>query len=207
MSEQEITYLAANTVLKGELQLAGPATIAGRVEGAITGENPVQILAGGTVEGDVQGTVLDVQGTIKGNILASQLCRLGATAKVSGELRAANLAIVEGACFVGQVCVGGPSVEQELRPAAVQPQQVPARQPVQQAVQQPIQRPAHIPAQNVMQEMAAASSRIQALAAETQEMATVASASAESVPAGAVNIVQDNIENALRGPKIIRARG
>src|SRR5271167_3106301 len=92
VSDQETTYLAARTILKGELQLAGPATIAGRVEGAISGDNAVQIIADGSVEGDIQGTVIDIQGTVKGNILASQLCRLGATAVVSGELRAANLA-------------------------------------------------------------------------------------------------------------------
>ena len=75
MSDQETTYLAANTILKGELQLAGPGTIAGRVEGAISGENPVQVLGEGSVEGDIQGTVIDIQGSVKGNIMASQLCR------------------------------------------------------------------------------------------------------------------------------------
>ena len=80
MSEQETTYLAPNTVLKGELQLAGPATIAGRVEGAISGDNPVQVLGEGSIEGDIHGTLVDIQGSVKGNIMATQLCRLGATA-------------------------------------------------------------------------------------------------------------------------------
>ena len=199
MSEQETTYLAPNTVLKGELQLAGPGTIAGRIEGAITGNNAVQVLGEGTVEGDIQGTLVDIQGSVKGNIMATQLCRLGATARVSGELRAANLAIVEGACFVGQVCVGGPSMEEELR------QQQAA---VQQARQTVAQRPSpthHVaaPANNVMHEMAAASNRIANLAAQANEVADVAADGSDAT----VNVVSDNIQNSLnRGPKIIRAR-
>jgi cytoskeletal protein CcmA (bactofilin family) len=194
VSDQETTYLAANTVLKGELQLAGPGTIAGRVEGAISGENPVQVMGEGSVEGDIKGTVVDIQGTVKGNIMATELCRLGATARVSGELRAANLAIVEGACFVGQVCVGGPSMEQELRkveaPQAARPQPP---------------RLHSIPQASVVQEMAAASNRIASLTNQAEEIAEAASAGADAV--GNVNIMQDNIQNALnRGPKIIRAR-
>jgi cytoskeletal protein CcmA (bactofilin family) len=197
VSEQETTYLAPNTVLKGELQLAGPGTIAGRIEGAISGNNPVQVLGEGTVEGDIQGTLVDIQGSVKGNIMASQLCRLGATARVSGELRAANLAIVEGACFVGQVCVGGPSIEEELR------QQQAAAQQVRQAPMVPQRHVPAAPANNVMHEMAAASNRIANLAAQANEVAGVAADGSDST----VNIVSDNIQNSLnRGPKIIRAR-
>ena len=202
MSEQETTYLAPNTVLKGELQLAGPGTIAGRIEGAISGNNPVQVLGEGSVEGDIQGTLVDIQGSVRGNIQASQLCRLGATARVSGELRAANLAIVEGACFVGQVCVGGPSMEEELRQqqaAGMQARQAAAAPaPQRHAPAAPVNQPNH-----VMQEMAAASNRIANLAAQANEMADVAADASEST----VNVVSDNIQNTLnRAPKIIRAR-
>jgi cytoskeletal protein CcmA (bactofilin family) len=197
VSEQETTYLAPNTVLKGELQLAGPGTIAGRIEGAISGNNPVQVLGEGTVEGDIQGTLVDIQGSVKGNIMASQLCRLGATARVSGELRAANLAIVEGACFVGQVCVGGPAMEEELR------QQQAAVQQVRHVAPAPQRHAPAAPANHVMQEMAAASNRIANLAAQAHEVADVAAESSD----GTVNVVSDNIQNTLnRGPKIIRAR-
>jgi cytoskeletal protein CcmA (bactofilin family) len=198
VSEQETTYLAPNTVLKGELQLAGPGTIAGRVEGAISGNNPVQVLGDGSVEGDIQGTLVDIQGAVKGNIMASQLCRLGATARVSGELRAANLAIVEGACFVGQVCVGGPSMEQELL------QQQAAAQQARHAAVAVVQRPVPAaPANNVVQEMAAASNRIASLAAQATEVAGVAA----DASGATVNVVPDNIQNSLnRAPKIIRAR-
>ncbi|HUO08757.1 MAG TPA: polymer-forming cytoskeletal protein [Phycisphaerae bacterium] len=193
MSEHETTYLAPNTILKGELQLAGPATIAGRIEGAITGDNAVQVVGDGSVEGDIQGSLVEVQGTVKGNIIATQLCRLGATARVSGELRAANLAIVEGACFVGQVCVGGPSMEEELQ------QQMAAQQKSRQTA---AARQTPVSPANVVHEMAAAANRLANMTSQTDEMAETASG-----VAGTVNVVSENIQNTLnRGPRIIRAR-
>jgi len=193
VSEHETTYLAPNTILKGELQLAGPATIAGRIEGAITGDNAVQVVGDGSVEGDIQGSLVEVQGTVKGNIIATQLCRLGATARVSGELRAANLAIVEGACFVGQVCVGGPSMEEELQ------QQMAAQQKSRQTA---AARQTPVSPANVVHEMAAAANRLANMTSQTDEMAETASG-----VAGTVNVVSENIQNTLnRGPRIIRAR-
>jgi cytoskeletal protein CcmA (bactofilin family) len=116
----ESTVIAGHSLIKGELHLSGPTVVCGRVEGMIVAEDALEIAAEGMVEGDIHGVVVDVQGTVKGNVIASQACRLGPTARVMGELRAANLAIAEGASFVGQVYVGG--VEREETPEA------PARQ-------------------------------------------------------------------------------
>jgi cytoskeletal protein CcmA (bactofilin family) len=105
----EPTVIAGHSLIKGQLHLSGPTVVAGRVEGTIVAEDALEIGAEGSVEGDIEGVVIDIQGTVKGNVVATQACRLGPTARVVGELRAANLAIAEGACFVGQVYVGGMS--------------------------------------------------------------------------------------------------
>ena len=102
----QATVIAAHTFIKGEVQCSGPATIVGRIEGAVTAQDQLDISAEAYVEGDVHGAVIEINGSIKGNILATRSCRLGPTAKVAGELRAANLSIAEGACFIGQVSVG-----------------------------------------------------------------------------------------------------
>lgn len=118
----EPTIIAGHSLIKGELHLSGPTVVAGRVEGTIVAEDALEIGAEGSVEGDIEGVVIDIQGTVKGNVVATQACRLGPTAKVAGELRAANLAIAEGACFVGQVYVGGmgePRQEEHAPPAQV----------------------------------------------------------------------------------------
>jgi len=114
----EKTVINAQTVIKGEITFAGPAVVCGRIEGQIRAQDELQITAGGSVEGDIIGAVVDIQGTVKGNVTASQTTRLGANAKLIGELRAANLAISEGATFVGKVCVGEVPAPAAIDPAA-----------------------------------------------------------------------------------------
>lgn len=103
----ETTLISANTTLKGEVTFGGPARIAGRVEGQIHAEDVLEITEEGSIQGDIFGTMIEIHGTIKGNVTASKTCRLSPSAKLAGELRAANLAIAEGATFVGRVYVGG----------------------------------------------------------------------------------------------------
>jgi cytoskeletal protein CcmA (bactofilin family) len=103
----ETTVISRRTLVKGEIHLTGPAIIGGRVEGNVVAPESLQISAEGSLEGDLQGTVVDIQGKVKGTILATQACWLRPTARVAAEIRASTLAIEEGACFVGPVCVGG----------------------------------------------------------------------------------------------------
>ncbi|MGN6367369.1 MAG: bactofilin family protein [Phycisphaerae bacterium] len=115
----EKTVISAATVIKGEICFAGPAMVCGRVEGQIRAEAELEITAEGSVEGDIVGAVVDIQGTVKGKVTASQTTRLGARAKLIGELRAANLAISEGATFVGKVCVGESAAQQKSEKTVV----------------------------------------------------------------------------------------
>lgn len=115
----ETTIISSNTTLKGEITFGGPARIAGRVEGQIHAEDVLEITEEGSIEGDIYGTMIEIHGTIKGNVTASKTCRLSPSAKLAGELRAANLAIAEGATFVGRVYVGGEAGAMEADAAQV----------------------------------------------------------------------------------------
>jgi cytoskeletal protein CcmA (bactofilin family) len=101
----ETTHIAKSTVIKGEVRLEGPATIAGKVEGNIHGKD-VEIVQDANIEGDIACGSIELNGNVKGNVTASKACKLGATARVAGEIRTANLGIAEGATFTGQVFVG-----------------------------------------------------------------------------------------------------
>jgi cytoskeletal protein CcmA (bactofilin family) len=101
----ETTHIAKSTVIKGEVRLEGPATIAGKVEGNIHGKE-VEIVQDANIEGDIACGSVELNGNVKGNVTASKSCKLGATARVAGEIRTANLGIAEGATFTGQVIVG-----------------------------------------------------------------------------------------------------
>lgn len=105
MSEP-LTSIAAHTTIKGELHLDGPGIIAGRIQGDVAAHDSLELTAEGVVNGNIQGTTVAIHGTVKGNITATQNCQLGPTARVAGEVRAADLAIAKGARFIGHVCVG-----------------------------------------------------------------------------------------------------
>ena len=183
MSQSDSTIIAPHTTIKGELHLDGPTSIGGRVEGSITANDALEIAADGLVEGDIHGVLIDILGTVNGNIFAAQACRLGASARVQGELRAANLAIAEGASFIGQVFVGPSATEGLLESSEA-----------------PVEAAPVAPTIN----------RIEALTQQTEEIAEVA-VSAQPIaaaPSGpTVRIHSQNIQNTLnRSPKIIKAR-
>jgi cytoskeletal protein CcmA (bactofilin family) len=112
---QPVTSIAPHTSIKGELRFDGPAVIAGQIQGHITAGAALEIAADGIVDGDIRGTAVTIHGTVKGSIEASQACHIGATARVAGNLCTGNLAIAEGARFIGHVCVG--EMEAPVAPA------------------------------------------------------------------------------------------
>ncbi len=193
MSQVEATVIARHTSIKGDLKLEGPAVIAGRVEGSIIGEE-VEIAAEGVVEGDIHAAVIDIHGIVKGNIMATHACRLGATASVGGELRAANLSIAEGASFAGQVIVG----------AAAQEEEAPEEMEETAAVQD---QAAAISAVNKT------INRIEALATEVDDslravsIAAPAPATSPVVTQGPeIRIFPQTVQTMHRAPRIIKAR-
>jgi len=107
----ETTHIAKTTVIKGEVRLEGPATIAGRVEGGIFGKE-IEINPEATVQGDISCGSIELNGNVKGNVTAAKSCKLGSTARVAGEIRTANLGIAEGATFSGQVFVGATKADE-----------------------------------------------------------------------------------------------
>lgn len=172
----ETTIIANNTQLKGEITFGGPARVAGHVEGTIHAEDVLEITEEGTIQGDIFGTMIEIHGTIRGNVTASKTCRLSPSAKLAGELRAANLAIAEGATFVGRVYVGGEAgaLEQENQ---------------QEAAEQA--SPAPVNFQNRMEQLA-----------ET----TASAEEAVSEANGSIRVLTQNVQNSVqRQPRIIKA--
>ena len=118
MSQADATVIAEHTSIKGNLKLDGPAVVFGRVEGSIVAEQ-LEIAPDGDIHGDIDAAVIEIHGSVRGNITASRTCRLGATANVSGQLKVAHLAVAPGAYFIGQVTIGsmpGESAADESNP-------------------------------------------------------------------------------------------
>jgi cytoskeletal protein CcmA (bactofilin family) len=59
----------------------------------------------GTVVGDIQVGHVTIQGTVEGNVLASERCSLEAGANLQGDVEAPRLAVDENASFTGRATI------------------------------------------------------------------------------------------------------
>jgi len=75
----------------------------GGLKGTVHLEAPLEIVQGASVEADIQATVVRIAGTVTGNVSASQLVELLASAVVKGDISAPALHVVQGAKLDGQV--------------------------------------------------------------------------------------------------------
>ena len=97
-------YIGASVVLKGSLTATEDLTVAGRVEGTI--ELPDHILTvapGGQIIAEVAGRVVQVAGTVVGNIVATDKIEVLETGSVEGDVKAPRIVIADGARFRGRL--------------------------------------------------------------------------------------------------------
>ena len=182
-----VTHIAPHTRIQGELHLDGPAVIAGRLLGNLTAADAVEVTADGLVDGNIQGVVVTINGTVKGNVLAAQECRLGAKARVVGDICTGNLVISQGARFIGQVCVGDDISD------SVTPQTQIAEEPAEE--------------ETAIHVVEATINRIEH-AAERIQHAVAPIAQSVTMPAMPdVHVLTQNVQATLqRAPRIIKAR-
>lgn len=104
---QAMTVIAADTLIRGEVIFANPAQILGKVEGKVTSSAELLLGAGSECKATVQATTLIVEGSVEGDVIATERLELNSTARVQGDLIAAKLVVAEGASFSGH-CIVGP---------------------------------------------------------------------------------------------------
>jgi cytoskeletal protein CcmA (bactofilin family) len=75
--------------------------IDGKVEGSIKSEGKLTIGTHAHVQGEIRAGSVTVQGTVEGNVFASERCALEAGATLRGDIEAPRLAVDENATFLG----------------------------------------------------------------------------------------------------------
>lgn len=124
----ELTVIGQGTVLRGELQAAGPVRVLGSVEGQVSCTSELHIGPSAQVSASVEAETVVVEGRVQGDILARQRLQLGPKANVQGDITSGALTVAEGATFVGRVAVGGEAVSgfrkqtPDAKPRAAKPQ-------------------------------------------------------------------------------------
>lgn len=95
-------FVGKNADLTGEANFKGMLRIDGRFSGAIKSEDGTLIVsAGGVVEANVQVATARINGTVNGDIKATQRVEFGRNAQVRGDIRTPSLVIEDGAIFEG----------------------------------------------------------------------------------------------------------
>lgn len=94
--------IGQGTTIKGDIQLKGDFRIDGVLQGTIHSEGRIVIGSSGTVEGNIYCQNADISGILNGNLEASDLTSLKATAVFTGDLLTSRIVVELGARFSGK---------------------------------------------------------------------------------------------------------
>jgi len=98
------TRIGRTLVISGELECSEDLLVEGRVNGHLTVRDAqLTITPTGTVDAQVHGTRVLVEGQLKGGITATERIELGSKSRVEGSLSADRVVMWEGARFDGGI--------------------------------------------------------------------------------------------------------
>ncbi|MCK0130567.1 polymer-forming cytoskeletal protein [Flavobacteriaceae bacterium F08102] len=95
----ERNIIGKNTALVGDIKSEGDFRIDGKVEGNIKTRGRVIIGREGKVDGTIECTHADIEGTFNGKLHVDDLLSLKATASITGEVVLGKLSVEPGANF------------------------------------------------------------------------------------------------------------
>lgn len=104
MASDATTLISQGTELSGDISFSGTLEILGTVKGNIVSEQKdarVRVLHGGSVEGDLKAAIIEVNGSIKGNIYALDRLCLEPNCTVTGNIHYSNMEMRTGAQLIG----------------------------------------------------------------------------------------------------------
>lgn len=93
--------VGAKTQFKGEVTGTEPVLVEGLVEGTIRITGPLRVGPGGTVKATVSAQTVVIAGEVVGDCHATERIEIEAAGKLTGDIRAPRVVIVEGATFRG----------------------------------------------------------------------------------------------------------
>lgn len=100
------TSVDATTKLEGTLHCKETLRIDGVIKGRVECEKVVLVGEGANVQASIEAHEIQVNGTVKGDIVARRKISLGHTAVVTGDLTTPGIVIEEGAKVKGRIVIG-----------------------------------------------------------------------------------------------------
>jgi cytoskeletal protein CcmA (bactofilin family) len=95
--------------IKGDITAGEDLTITGHVEGRVDASGfSVTVGTGSTVVGSIAAASVDVNGSVQGEIVASECVRVSALGTIEGDLQTTRLAVADGGLIRGRVEMSAP---------------------------------------------------------------------------------------------------
>jgi cytoskeletal protein CcmA (bactofilin family) len=114
-----MTTIGPSLFITGEVTSQEDITIHGRVKGQIRmTEGALVVAPKGSVDADVEGTRVTIQGNLAGNVAAAERIELTSTADVTGTLTTTSIVLQDGATFNGIIDMVRPATPKAKAPAA-----------------------------------------------------------------------------------------
>ncbi len=101
-----INIIGAGTKITGDVETSSDIRIDGGLNGNLITKGKIVIGTTGDIEGKIVCNNADVSGTIKGEIIVTEILSLKSTAKVFGNIKTDKLAIEPNAIFTGTCDMG-----------------------------------------------------------------------------------------------------
>jgi cytoskeletal protein CcmA (bactofilin family) len=102
-ASERTSVLGPTLRFKGELHADEELLIQGHIEGTITHSQRVVVCGQGTVKANIRAQIIAVEGSVEGDLQAEKAVQIKETARVTGNIHAPNVSIVDGAKFNGNV--------------------------------------------------------------------------------------------------------
>lgn len=99
------TYIASAARFSGTLGGAGSFVVCGEVEGDCDVNGPVTLTAEGRWVGTLRADDVIVAGTVEGDVIARAKVEVGQSARITGSISGASVAVAEGAIIEGELSV------------------------------------------------------------------------------------------------------
>jgi cytoskeletal protein CcmA (bactofilin family) len=95
-------FVGSGTSITGDATFKAMLRVDGRFSGRITSSSGTLVVgSGGQVDANIEVAVCTIQGTVNGDVIATQRIELGRAARLSGNLQTPSLIIEQGAVFEG----------------------------------------------------------------------------------------------------------
>jgi cytoskeletal protein CcmA (bactofilin family) len=101
------TVIGPNITIEGDISGSDALTVLGQVRGRIQMKEAVVVAASARIEADIDSSMVEVAGSVQGNISASDRVELKSGGKLVGDVRAPRILIADGASFKGNINMQG----------------------------------------------------------------------------------------------------